>query len=149
MRLMEILSEVKAIEAEMLLEKKKKTRVASQVQQKIESSLKKKAKRSEKIATALKARKGHINWDASEEAKEVRNEIVAAFMANDADATINLLKDVTKANVAIEVLKALETAHGGYTKLEAAASKAGKKDFISRVYGYLDELDIEEDNKDK
>lgn len=148
MRLMEILNEVKAIEkAGMLVEARKKE--IKVVRDKINKSLKNKTEKAEKIATKLKARKGNINW-SDEELKATRNEVVAAFMANDSDKVIKMMTDTTDGYKTVEILKALAIAHGGYDKLEVAAGKAGKKDFIKTVFAYIeDESDDSDDKEDE
>ena len=148
MRLMEILNEVKAIEqAEILAEAKKKE--IKVVRDKINKSLKNKEDKAEKIAAKLKARKGNINW-ADDDIKAVRNQVVSAFMANDSDTVIKMMEDITDGYKTVEVLKALAVAHGGYDKLEMAAGKAGKKDFIRTVFAYIDDTAAgeEEDSKE-
>ncbi len=145
MKLMEILNEVKAIEnAELLAEARKKQ--IKVVKDKIAKSLKNKSEKAEKIATKLRARKGNINW-SDEDIKTTRNEVVAAFMANDSNTVIKMMENPTEGYKTIEILKALAIAHGGYEKLEVAAGKAGKKDFIKTVFAYIEEP-AEEDSKE-
>ncbi len=148
MRLMEILNEVKAIEqAEILAEARKKE--IKVVKDKIAKSLKNKSEKAEKIAAKLKARKGNINW-SDEDIKTTRNEVVAAFMANDSDTVIKMMQNQTEGYKTIEILKALAVAHGGYDKLEVAAGKAGKKDFIKTVFAYIeDPSDDDSDDEEK
>lgn len=146
MRLMEILNEVKVIEkAEILAEARKKE--IKVVRDKIAKSLKNKEEKAEKIANKLKARKGSINW-ADDDIKAVRNEVVSAFMANDSDKVIKMMEDVTEGYKTVEVLKALAVAHGGYDKLEMAAGKAGKKDFIKTVFAYIDDAELSKEEDD-
>ena len=146
---MEVVSEVMKNEGTFLIEKAKQTSGFSKgAEDKIKASLVKKEARSKKIEKALRAKKGSINWDGNEEAKEVRNTIITAFMANDTGPVLKLLKTENKIPVTIEVLKALEIAHGDYDRLERAATKAGKGNFIKTIYGFMNELvSTEEEEK--
>jgi glycine betaine/choline ABC-type transport system substrate-binding protein len=129
---MEILKEAQELEnVEVLEEAKKKARKGTKA--KIKDKYNAKKTQALKIANKLKARKNNINW--TDDIKDVRNEVVAAFMANDADKVIEMM---TKPDgyKTVEILKALETAHGGYKRLE---SKSGdKKNFIKTVFAYID-----------
>lgn len=132
MRLIEILKEAKELEnVEVLEEAKKKARKGMKT--KIKAKYNAKKSQALKIAKKLKARRNNINW--TDDVKEVRNEVVAAFMANDSDKVIGMM---TKPDgyKTVEILKALETAHGGYKKLEAKAGD--KKNFIKTVFAYID-----------
>lgn len=150
MKLMDVLNEVKVIEEAKntaLLE----ARVNKNKKQKIADIYSKKAKAAETIATALKATKNKkIDWDASDDAKQARNKIVAAFMSNEpnaADTVIDMMVDPTDGYKVIEVLKALKRAHNGYTNLLKAATKAGKLKFVEKVYSALP-MDDKTDDKD-
>lgn len=140
MRLMEILNEVENLKkADVLEESKKKARKG--MKQKITDKYARRSKQADKIAKKLKARKGNINW--GDDIKDTRNEVVAAFMANDPDKVLGMMSG-TDGYKTIEVLKALATAHGGYDKLERKAGKAGKKDFIKTVFAYIDDAEKSE-----
>lgn len=139
MRLIEILKEAQALEnVEVLEEAKKKARKG--MKEKIKAKYNAKKSQALKIAAKLKARKNNINW--TDDVKEVRNEVVAAFMANDPDKVIGMMAQ-PDGYKAVEILKALETAHGGYKRLE---SKAGdKKNFIKTVFAYIDAEEAKEE----
>jgi len=135
---MEILKEVEELEnVEVLEEAKKKARKGTKA--KIKTKYNAKKSRALKVANKLKARRNKINW--TDDVIEARNEVVAAFMANDADKVITMM---TKPDgyKTVEILKALETAHGGYKKLESKAK--GHKNFVKTVFAYIDDLEAEE-----
>jgi|SaaInlStandDraft_4_1057021.scaffolds.fasta_scaffold32109_2 hypothetical protein len=141
MRLMEILTEVKAIEeAEILEEAKKKARKG--IKNKIKQRYIKNLEVANKFAKKLRAKKNSINW--TDDVKEVRNEVVSAFMAGDPDKVLDMMKagNAKKSMAVIEVLRALEKAHGGYKKLEAKAGN--RKTFVKTVFAYIDDLESEE-----
>jgi hypothetical protein len=132
MRLMEILKEAQVIEeTEVLEEAKKKARKGMKA--KIKAKYNAKKTQALKIAKKLKARRNNINW--TDDVKEVRNEVVAAFMANDSDKVLDMMAKPDGYKT-VEILKALETAHGGYKKLEAKAGD--KKNFVKTVFAYID-----------
>ena len=139
MKLIEILKEARELEnSSFLSEAKKKARKG--LKTKIKSKYNAKKAQALKIANKLKARKNNINW--TDDITDVRNEVVAAFMANDPDKVIDMM---TKPDgyKTVEVLKALEIAHGGYKKLEAKAGD--KKNFVKTVYAYIDDSEEAED----
>jgi len=140
MRLMEILKEVELIEKDETLEEARK-KAKKSVKEKIKTRYKAKSKQAEKIATQLKARKGKISW--TDDIKDLRNNIVSAFMADDSEKVLGMLAGADGYKT-VEILKALETAHGGYDKLERKAGKAGKKGFIKSVFAYIDDSETEE-----
>ena len=154
MKLIEILKEAQKLEKskiknmeeinaedEVLKEAKKKARKGMKA--KIRAKYNRKKSQALKIANKLKARKNKINW--TDDLKEIRNEIVTAFMNNDPDKVIEMMAKPDGYKV-IEILKALEVAHGGYEKLEMKAAKAGAKNFVKTVYAYIEELEDEEYN---
>lgn len=143
---MEILNEIKVLEQSKILEESKK-KATKAIKDKIKKRFEDRSDKAEKIATKLRARKGSINW-ADDDIKEVRNTIVSAFMANDSKTVIDLMQEPNEGYKVIEILKALEVAHGGYDKLLAASGKAGKKDFIKTVFAYIDENESEEETED-
>lgn len=143
MRLMDILEEVQKlnnVEAETLSEAKKKASKAKKT--KIANFAKREANKAkaEKIAKQLKARPGNIKW--SGDIVDTRNKVVSAFMNNDPETVIDMMAKPDGYKT-IEVLKALETAHRGYKKLEAKAGN--KKKFIQTVYAYIDDMEKEEE----
>ena len=133
---MDILNEVKVIE-----EAKNTALLEAGVSKKnkkiVEDRYRKKAVAATKIATQLHATNGTINWDASDDAKEARNKIVAAFMSNDPDTVISMMTTGKDPHVVVEVLKALVIAHNGYVNLLKKATKAGKLKFVEKVYSAL------------
>ncbi len=133
MRLMEILEEVQKIKnGDLLTEAKKKA--SKGMKAKIKAKYNAKVDMALKFAAKLKARKNNIAW--TDDTKEIRNVVVSAFMANDAEKVIDMMSQPDGYKT-IEILKALETAHGGYKKLE---TKAGdKKGFIQTVFAYIDD----------
>ena len=140
MRLMEILEEVQKLQnGGFLTESKKKA--AKGTKEKIKAKYNAKVDMALKFASKLKARKNSISW--SDDAKETRNAVVSAFMANDADKVIGMMSQPDGYKT-VEILKALETAHGGYKKLEAKAGD--KKGFIQTVFAYIDDSETEEDS---
>lgn len=135
---MDVLNEVKVIEEakntalqEASVNKNNKKRVAERYSKKAEAA--------KKIATQLHATNGKINWDASDDAKQARNEIVAAFMSNEPNAADTVIAMMTKekGHVVVEVLKALVIAHNGYDKLLKKAKETGKLKFVEKVYSAL------------
>lgn len=141
MKLMDVLNEVRLIEKKEMINEARKKEI-KQVRDKINKSLKNKSGKAEILAKKLKAKKGSINW--SDDTKEVRNAIVAAFVSNDTEKVIEMMVNPTDGYKVIEILKAIETAHGGYEKLEAVSGKAGKKDFIKTIFAYIKETEKEE-----
>ncbi len=145
MRLMDILEEVQKLnaveaEGEVLSEAKKKAMKAKK--SKIANFAGRKANqaKAEKVAKILKARPGNIKWAG--DIVDTRNAVVSAFMNNDPETVIDMMakQDGYKT---IEVLKALETAHRGYKKLEAKAGN--KKKFIQTVFAYIDAEESKEE----
>jgi len=146
MKLMDILNEVKIIEEKEIINEARKKEI-KQVRDKINKSLKNKSEKAEALSKKLKAKKGSINW--TDDAKEVRNDVVAAFVADDSEKVIKMMVDPTDGYKVIEILKAIEIAHGGYEKLEAIAGKAGKKDFIQKVFAYIKETEESKDSDEE
>ena len=139
MRLMEILKEAQELEnVEVLEEAKKKARKG--MKDKIKNRYEAKQAQAEKVAKKLKARLNKITW--TDDVKETRNEVVAAFMANDADKVIDMMAKPDGYKT-VEILKALETAHGGYKKLERKAGD--KKNFVKTVFAYIDAEEAKEE----
>lgn len=135
MRLQEILDEVQKLNnGEFLSEAKKKAQKSQK--EKIKAKYDNKKDQALKIANKLKAKKGKINW--TDDMKPIRNEVVSAFMNNAPEKVIDMMTAVDGYKT-VEILKALETAHGGYAKLEAKAGD--KKNFVKTVFGYIDEIE--------
>lgn len=143
MKLIDILNEVEKINGgEMLNEKKKKAQKAKKTKIANYANREANKKKAEKIARELKARPGKIKW--ADDVVDTRNKIIAAFMANDPDTVIAMMEKPDGYKT-IEILKALETAHRGYKKLEAKAGN--KKKFIQTVYAYIDDLEDKSEEK--
>lgn len=140
MRLMDILNEVHMLNAEEIIEEASKRSIRKKGNAKRNKAL--------KIGMKLKARKNNIKW--TDEILDARNFVVSAFMSNDFRVIIKeLAKDTNKKWQIIEIVKALITAHGGEKRLMAAAAKAGKKVFMTKVLAAVKEIEAEfEDNEE-
>jgi len=147
MKLMDILKEVEVLEKKEVISEAKK-QAKENHQTKIKKQFKAKTKQSEAIAKTIKVTPGNIKWP--ETVIELRNEIVAAFLADDAGKVIKMMEQPDGYKT-VEILKALAKAHKGYNYLEKKAQKAGKGNFIKEVYAYVDtdEENKEEEKNDK
>ena len=143
MKLMEILNEVIRIEKDGILSEAK-GKAKKNLKDKIRTKYNAKKDMALKITNKLKPRLNSITW--TDDIKDVRNEVVSAFMANDADKVISMMTG-TEGYKVVEILKALEVAHGGYKKLEAKAGD--KKNFIKTVFAYIDENESTEDSEEE